>query len=188
MDQNGLSKRKSMSRNSGKSKIISIIVLAFVYSGCNSSNTPDRFKFETDVSLEEYNNHKSMLRDSIQSFVVSRSLIYSSSVYDQSSVAYVDTLVYGPAKDKVLALVITQRSLTEFDGCAFTALLDHGKLHAIMIIPGLRLSRWDAYKEVSEYLRMAYLYRFNIDVSNYLYNPDDIRFWSDDQVWKGERY
>ena len=183
-----------------KALILLLWCLCYFVLGCNTRNpTPDNYKYFNSVSKEQYQRSQAEIKDSIETLIKGKHDPFQPTENDSLTEIYIDTILYGPNKDKYASFIITGNSNDKLidkgkkEEYHYNAFCFIGKLTTDSTIKDLTwvnahsLVRYKSLKEVSFRIREIYFkeitMRTNLeDKSTFKYNFDDSRFW-DGPIW-----
>ena len=164
-----------------------------INTSCQKNNyTPRKYKNRTSIASDLYLHHVQILSDTIRSFILSRSKAFHAKENDSLTEVIIDTVLYGPQKDKLAFFIITMntddkllgggsKSNFHFNAYCFLGLIENGSIDAITWLSAYNLSRYTDLKQTSERIREIYFKELGGELLKY--NLDDVRFW-DDSNWR----
>lgn len=168
--------------------------------GCNNVEqglTPSEYIYKDTVDDKIYNQYKSLLTDSIKSFIKAKGSPYYPKEFDEQTEIFIDTILFSPQRNRIAFFVITKNSNDKllnkgsedeyhYDANCFVGQLEDD-FWDIRWLNAINLTRYPTPMEASHRIREAYFNLFNrrkdIDGNSlYKYNLNDKRFW-DGPVW-----
>ena len=170
------------------------VLIALVLIGCHNKVTKHTYKIRVPKNL--YEAHKLKIKDEIRIMINDHKPPYNQPQYDSETVAIVDTIIYGPDKSKLFFIVITKDSDAKIDGNGrqdqfhfnarcFVAQVEDTSITRISWFSPLNLSWYKTYSAASGKFRNFYLYNLAGSQESFQYNVEDVRFWTDNNVWSG---
>ncbi len=157
------------------------------------TDTPENFLNYVQVTHQEYYRDSVIVINELKVLLKNRKDFFQNSAYFDSTQLIVDSILYNQALDKVAVFVLaknpTYRQLSPnnenmwyYDATCF---LGNRKGQSIELIwVGPVLTNAENEKDASKYIRDACFRHFvSTEGGIYLYNVNDVRFWSS-PIWK----
>lgn len=180
---------------------LAIYIFAFTIQSCcqGQNDTPERYKNNFIVSNYIYQEHTTVLMDSIRFFINKKTSAYYPNENDSLTQIFIDTILYSPKKDRMAFFVITKNSNDKllskgnkdefhYDSHCFISDLKGVNLFNIKWLSAYSLTRYSSKEESSKRIREIYFKEFKGGQGGIFgYNLDDVRFWDDLNVWKGNK-
>ena len=171
------------------------VILIIFLSSCNSENgTPAQYKYKITISKIEYkldsakimNKLTYMLKKNVHPFTPAKQ-------FDRNTQLFLDSIIYSPDKNKMIALVISKNSNSKLEqplnyktnfhyngNYLYCKKVTSNNDIIVSDYSSFNLIHWETYNDVKERLKeecFEVRYQLGIRDKKPIYNLDDKRFW-----------
>ncbi|MCJ0743869.1 hypothetical protein [Pedobacter montanisoli] len=166
--------------------IIGIIILLFglILGSCNNKSTSERYKYQVSFSTIEY-QRDSLNLSKVLNIMLNKNIkpFRPPAKYGKNTDIYIDSILYGPDKLRLVVLLITKLQDESYDGFFLFCKKDDIK-SSIKVYDesSFGFINFQTYNDVKNALN-EYCFRRRVTDHPWKnkepkYNMDDIRFWS----------
>lgn len=172
--------------------------------------TPEKFKSIVKVPSLLYTNDSTYLAQVIKQEIREHTNAFYSKEYDISTKIFIDTIMYSPDFDKMVFFIINENKNanlykgmskeeavkiikennfapyddSHFNGNAYIGFRKSDSL-AINDFFRIQTSRYQTYSNLKKRLHQIFFEEYSaVDERGFEYNIDDVRFWSNKNVWE----